>query len=95
MTGFHILHVKLTWCLFVGKIFAGKSSYDSDTSSLSTAASERVPVPGGYSDVATSSTDRVETSEAVTDSQMIHDSNDLTMEAEEEIEVTEKQDSVS
>ncbi|KAF8017811.1 hypothetical protein BT93_H2878 [Corymbia citriodora subsp. variegata] len=77
------------------KIFAGKSSYDSDTSSLSVAASERVLVPGGYSDVPTSSTDQVETSEAVADSQMVHDSNDLTMEAEEEIEVKEKQDSVS
>ncbi|XP_048126938.1 1,4-alpha-glucan-branching enzyme 1, chloroplastic/amyloplastic-like isoform X2 [Rhodamnia argentea] len=58
-------------------------------------ASERVLVPGGYSDVPTSSTDQVETSGAVADSQMIHDSNDLTMEAEEEIEVKEKQDSVS
>lgn len=77
------------------KIFAGKSSYDSDTSSLSLAASERVLVPGGYSDVPASSTDQVETSGVVSDSQMIHDSNDLTMEAEEEIEVKEKQDSVS
>ncbi|KAK3445557.1 hypothetical protein EUGRSUZ_A01533 [Eucalyptus grandis] len=77
------------------KIFAGKSSYDSDTSSLSLAASERVLVPGGYSDVPASSTDQVETSEAVADSQVIHDSNDLTMEAEEEIEVKEEQDSVS
>ncbi|KAI6697888.1 hypothetical protein NL676_018007 [Syzygium grande] len=77
------------------KIFAGKSSYDSDISSLSLAASERVLVPGGYSDVPTSSTDQVETSGAVADSQMIHDSNDLTLEAGEEIEVKEKQDSVS
>ncbi|KAI6697899.1 hypothetical protein NL676_018018 [Syzygium grande] len=70
MTGFLILHVKLTWCLFVAKIFAGKSSYDSDTSSISIAASERVLVPGGYSDVPTSSIDQVETSKAVTDSQV-------------------------
>ncbi|KAF5747820.1 Starch branching enzyme 2.1 isoform 1 [Tripterygium wilfordii] len=55
------------------KIFAGKSSYDSDVSSLT--------VPGGQTDGASSSTDEIEAPGAlVGDSQALHDVDSPTME---------------
>lgn len=54
---------KLTQSLFAGKIYAGKSSYDSDSSSLKVAASEKVLVPGGQSDGSSPSIDELETPE--------------------------------
>lgn len=47
--------------MFVGKIFAGKSSYDSDSpSSLTVAASKKVLVPGGPTDGSPPLTEQLE-----------------------------------
>lgn len=45
--------------LFVGKAFAGKSSYDADSTSTTVAASEKVLVPGRESGGSSSSVDLV------------------------------------
>lgn len=60
-----IIFAKLTWSLFVGKIFAGKSSYDSDSSSLRIAASDKTLVPGSQIDGSSSSTGQIEVPDTV------------------------------
>lgn len=46
--------------VLTGKIFARKSSYDSDSSSLTVSASDKVLVPGSQSDGPSSSTDQLD-----------------------------------
>ncbi|GLT89940.1 hypothetical protein SLE2022_078980 [Rubroshorea leprosula] len=72
---------------FSRKIFAGKFSYDSDSSSLIVAASEKVLVPGGQGDSSSTSTDQLETPGAVSDDpQTIHDEDSSEVEDEEKVE---------
>lgn len=50
---------------FLGKVFARKPSYDSDSSSLATTASEKLR--GHQSDSSSSATDQVQSRETVSD----------------------------
>ncbi|KAK6942641.1 Glycosyl hydrolase, family 13, catalytic domain [Dillenia turbinata] len=68
-----------------GKFFAGKS-YDSETPSLTVAASEKVLVPGTQSDGSSSSVDQLETSEVLENPHVSHDVSALKTEAESKIE---------
>ncbi|RVW48011.1 1,4-alpha-glucan-branching enzyme 1, chloroplastic/amyloplastic [Vitis vinifera] len=86
-----------------GKIFAGKSSYDSDSSSLRVAASDKTLVPGSQIDGSSSSTGQIEVPDTVLeDPQVLQDVDDLTMEYDNDInkptndcsKVDENQDSV-
>lgn len=60
-----IIYVKLIWWLFIGKIFAGKSSSDSDSPSLAVAASNKILVPGSQGDGSISLTDQLDDPETV------------------------------
>lgn len=51
--------------MFVGKNFAGKSSYDHDPSLLKVVASKKVLVPGSQNNGSSSLTDQLETPEIV------------------------------
>lgn len=62
-----VICVKLIWCSFVGKIFAGKSSKEFDASPLIITASEKVLVPGSQSDDPAAVTDQLETPETVSE----------------------------
>ncbi|XP_043699558.1 1,4-alpha-glucan-branching enzyme 1, chloroplastic/amyloplastic-like isoform X3 [Telopea speciosissima] len=67
------------------KIFAGKSSHDSDSSSTAT-ATEKVLVPDGEADVSSSSADLVETPEAISeDSQVFQEVAGTSMEEDSRI----------
>ncbi|XP_042514957.1 1,4-alpha-glucan-branching enzyme 1, chloroplastic/amyloplastic-like [Macadamia integrifolia] len=68
------------------KIFAGKSSHDSDSSSTATAI-EKVLVPDGEADVSSSSADLVETSAAISeDSQVFQEVAGIPMEEDSKIQ---------
>lgn len=62
--------VKLIWCWFVAKIFAGKVSKDYDASSLTVAASDKVLVPGSNGEGTSSFTDQLETPETVSEEEV-------------------------
>ncbi|XAR69716.1 1,4-alpha-glucan branching enzyme [Bertholletia excelsa] len=63
------------------KIFAGKSSHDSDVPSSMVAASEKVLVPGGQADGPSSSTDELEIVDTVSGKpQMLHEVDSVEME---------------
>ncbi|KAK4833753.1 hypothetical protein QYF36_010671 [Acer negundo] len=80
---------------FSRKIFAGKSSYDHDTSHLKVSASGKVLVPGSQNTGSSSLTDQLETPETVTeDSEVLLDADILQMEDDEKVEI-EEQDHVS
>ena len=61
----YLLDVELINCLFLGMIFAVRSSNDSDSPSSVVTASEKVLVPGGQVDDSLSSTDILEVAEKV------------------------------
>ena len=61
----YLLDVELINCLFLGMIFAVRSSNDSDSPSSVVAASEKVLVPGGHIDDSSSSTDILEVANTV------------------------------
>lgn len=54
------MYLNLNSLVFTGKIFARKSSYDSDSSSLTVASSDKVLVPESQSDASSASTDQLE-----------------------------------
>lgn len=60
--------------MFVGKIFAGKSSYDSD-SSLTVAASKKVLVPDSQSDGSSSVTEQLEAPGTVSEDPQVYDTH--------------------
>lgn len=64
---------ELIWCLLVGKIFAQKFSYDSDSSSVTIASSEKVLVPGGQSDGSSSLPDQLESPSTISDDSEVCD----------------------
>ncbi|GMY25141.1 1,4-alpha-glucan-branching enzyme 2-2, chloroplastic/amyloplastic-like isoform X2 [Fagus crenata] len=69
-----------------GKIYAGKSSPDSDSSSITVAASNKILVPGSQGDVSLSLTDQLENPETVLDDpQGLHDVNNQTMEDDKKL----------
>lgn len=61
--------------MFVGKIFAGKSSYDSDSSSLTVAASKKVLVPDSQSDGSSSVTEQLEAPGTVSEDPQVYDTH--------------------
>lgn len=70
-----VIYFKLNWCLFVGKIFAGKSSNDSDFPSLTVAASKKVLVPGGQSDGSSPLTEQLEAPSTVSEDLQVYDAH--------------------
>ena len=62
-----IIYLKLIWWLIIGKIYAGKSSPDSDSPSITVAASNKILVPGSQGDVSLSLTDQLDNPETVLD----------------------------
>ncbi|KDP42706.1 hypothetical protein JCGZ_23646 [Jatropha curcas] len=72
---------------FSRKIFAGKSSYDSDSSNLAVTASSKVLVPGGHIDNSSTSKDQLETLGAVAEeSQVVSNAVNLEMENDKNVE---------
>lgn len=63
--------------MFVGKIFAGKPSNDSDFSSLTVAASKKVLVPGGQSDGSSPLTEQLEAPSTVSEDLQVYDTHYL------------------
>ncbi|XP_043814777.1 1,4-alpha-glucan-branching enzyme 1, chloroplastic/amyloplastic isoform X2 [Manihot esculenta] len=82
--------------LFPRKIFAGKSSYESDSSNLTVSASEKVLVPDDQIDGSSSSTYQLETTGTVLEeSQVLGDAESLVMEDDKNVEEDEvKKESV-
>ncbi|XVF07723.1 hypothetical protein REPUB_Repub06bG0164300 [Reevesia pubescens] len=77
---------------FSRKIFSHKSSFDSDSSSLTVAASKKVLVPSGPGDGSSSLTDQLESPGTISDDpQVIHDVGSQKMEDDEKIEVEEQE----
>ncbi|XP_028126608.1 1,4-alpha-glucan-branching enzyme 1, chloroplastic/amyloplastic-like isoform X3 [Camellia sinensis] len=69
------------------KIFAGKSSDNSDSLSSVVAASQKVLVPGDQSEFPSSSTERLEVVDTVSgDPQILHDEDNVMMEGDSDIE---------
>ncbi|GMP84623.1 hypothetical protein CsSME_00038080 [Camellia sinensis var. sinensis] len=69
------------------KIFAGKSSDNSDSLSSVVAASQKVLVPGDQSEFLSSSTERLEVVDTVSgDPQILHDEDNVMMEGDSDIE---------
>lgn len=65
------MKVQLICRLFVGKIFAGKSSYESDSSSFVVAASEKVLVPGSKTESSSSLTEQSEAVDTTLDDHQV------------------------
>ncbi|KAA3465054.1 1,4-alpha-glucan-branching enzyme 2-2, chloroplastic/amyloplastic-like [Gossypium australe] len=79
------------YCSDPGKIFAQKSSYDSDSSPL-TVASKKVLVPDDQGEGASSLTDELESPSTISDDpQVIHDVESEEMEDDTKIEVEEQE----
>ncbi|XP_022748370.1 1,4-alpha-glucan-branching enzyme 2-2, chloroplastic/amyloplastic-like isoform X1 [Durio zibethinus] len=77
---------------FSRKIFAQKSSYDSDSSYLTVAASKKVLVPGGQGDASSSLTDQLEGPSTISDDpKVIHDVDSEEMKDNEKVEVEEQE----
>ncbi|KAB1221286.1 1,4-alpha-glucan-branching enzyme 1, chloroplastic/amyloplastic [Morella rubra] len=74
-----------------GKVFAGMSSLDSDASSVTVAASNKILVPGSQGDGSVSLTDQLENPETVReDSQGLHNVDDPTLEDDKKLKDEEK-----
>ncbi|CAK9168096.1 unnamed protein product [Ilex paraguariensis] len=72
---------------FSGKFFGGKSSYDSDSTSFTIAASEKVLVPGSQSDGSSSLTKQLEVTDAALEDPLVsNDVDSLKMEGVSDIE---------
>ncbi|PON56004.1 Glycoside hydrolase [Trema orientale] len=63
----------MTLVVLTGKIYARKSSYDSDSSSLTVSASDKVLVPGTQSDGPSSSTDQLDVPDTTTEEPQVID----------------------
>ncbi|KAM7468289.1 hypothetical protein LguiB_015851 [Lonicera macranthoides] len=77
-------------CLMNGKIFAGKSSYESDSSSVVVAATEKVLVPGSQTESSSSLSEQLEAVDTTLDDHQVSTNEDsLKMENADKIVVDE------